>query len=126
MESPQNPPTIPHIPNPQQPTSWVTSVNCECDGGAFVFELAELRPVHEFLPQSRFEGNMAFVHVGRFVLSPVTFLHMKTIMAVAERWYVDHHGALPDLEKLTAQLRSELPNREVEAAARMGFRQETI
>jgi hypothetical protein len=69
------------------------------------------------------EGNMAFVHVGRYVLSPVSFLHMKTIIAAAERWYVDHFGAMPDLEKLAVQLNNELPN--AEAEVRMGFRQET-
>jgi hypothetical protein len=42
MQPPQRRPPVPHIPNPEQPTVFVTAVNCEVLGGSFVFELAEL------------------------------------------------------------------------------------
>jgi hypothetical protein len=115
-------PQIPHtIPNLQRPTTRVTSVLCELDGGSFVLTLAELRPVQPWTAENRFAGATGFVEVGRFALSPIAFSNLKDALAQAEASYVKVLGPLPDAKKYYEKIASDLPEAEVER--RMGFRE---
>jgi hypothetical protein len=132
MLSFQNPASAPErlvtpstFPNPQAPTIKATAAQCEVDGGAFVLTLSDLRPVEPHTHIDRFsEGKSAFVEVGRFMLSPVAFLHLKQQIENAEKWYHAHFGELPDLAKLTEVLASNIPQPEKrETERRLGLRQ---
>lgn len=116
-------PQIPQsFPDLSRPTARATSIMCEVDGGAFVLAFSELRPVRPWTAADRFEGNSGYVEVGRFMLSPVAFAHLKKAILEAEAQHVKLFGELPDLGDFYRRLASELPDRKAEVEQRMGFR----
>jgi len=120
-------PAIPKIvPDPGMKTSLVTQVVCESEGGLFTLQFAELRPVEPHTDQvDRFDGNSAFVVVGRYALSPVALIYLKNAIAQAEQFHIAHFGELPDVHKFASQLLTELPARPIPSDARVGFRRES-
>lgn len=117
-------PAIPMaIPDRDRPTIRATSVLCESDGGSFTLVLAELRPWEPYTPETRFAGASAYVEVGRFVLSPVAFQHLKKTIEEAEAHHVAVHGPLPELADFYKKVSEALPDRPpAEVEQRLGFR----
>jgi hypothetical protein len=116
-----------HIPDPSKPTVRATAVQCEVDGGAFLLVLSDFRPTAPYVaaePLTRYEDNSAFIEMGRFALSPVTFCYLKQAMQAAEDFYRKYFGELPNVPELNKRILAEIPDRPAVIEHRLGFRAE--